>query len=104
MVLRHNIHIKLQKERKYVVFASKNIIQVYMKTNLNKAMAKTRIDEISLFKKISYLLNNSVSQCTYVNNIHGKIYVEYPSNISNTIKRVELGDLWIFIYDKAKKF
>ena len=74
-----------------------------MKTNLNKAMAKTRIDEISLFEKMSYLLNNSVSQCTYVNNIHGKIYVEYPSNISNTIKRVELGDLWIFIYDKAEK-
>ena len=62
MVLHHNIHIKLQKERKYVVLASKNIIQVYMKTNLNKAMAKTRIDEISLFEKCHiYLIIQLVS-------------------------------------------
>lgn len=74
-----------------------------MKKELNQAMANKQIDELLLFRNMSYLLNTSVSRCTYVNNIHGKIYVEYLSKIANGIKRVELGDLWIFTYDLAKK-
>lgn len=74
-----------------------------MKKELNQAMANKQIDELSLFENMSYLLNTSVSRCTYVNNIHGKIYVEYSSKIANSIKKVELGDLWIFTYEQAKK-
>lgn len=82
---------------------------ILMKRELNAAISAayksgTKIDEIFLFKEMARQFNTSVTKCSYVEEIHGKIYVDYISKYAlYNQKSVELGDLWIFTYDKAKK-
>lgn len=80
-----------------------------MKRELNAAIGAahksgTKVDEIFLFKEMARQFNNSATQCAYVEEIHGKIYVDYTSKYAlQNPKSVELGDLWIFTFDKTKK-
>lgn len=75
-----------------------------MKEHLNRAAAGAgkKVDEEFLFKAMAQGFNSAVSRCTYVQEIHGKLYVDYASKYAASgTKRVELGDLWIFTFDKA---
>lgn len=77
-----------------------------MKENLNKAVNASGkpINEEFLFRVMAQEFNSAVSKCTYVKEIHGKLYVTYASKLSMiNSQRVELGDLWIFTFDRATK-
>lgn len=79
-----------------------------MKKEINSAIAKltkTSVNEIILFREMARLFNHSsISRSTYVEEIHGnKGLVEFYSSYKGAIKRVELGDLLIITYNKARK-
>ena len=80
-----------------------------MMKNTFNAMLKNRpkgqkVNEIYLFRLMARYLNQTAIKCTFVKQIHAQYYVSYNSNILHgQSKRVELGDLQIFTYDRSKK-
>ena len=80
-----------------------------MMKNTFNAMLKKRpkgqkVNEIYLFRLMARYLYQTAIKCTFVKQIHAQYYVSYNSNILHgQSKRVELGDLQIFTYDRSKK-
>ena len=80
-----------------------------MMKNTFNAMLKNRpkgqkVNEIYLFTLMARYLNQTAIKCTFVKQIPAQYYVSYTSNILHgQSKRVELGDLQIFTYDRSKK-